>query len=87
VVIGQPSTEVLLASRVLGLPLIAALAYEVIRVAGRPDAPRLLALLTVPGLWLQGLTTLEPDDGQLEVALAALVAVVDDPAEELSRVA
>lgn len=80
VVIGEPSLPVLLASRVLGLPVIAALAYEVIRVAGRPDGPRVLRPLLAPGLAVQRLTTRPPDDRHREVALAAMVAVVAAPA-------
>jgi uncharacterized protein YqhQ len=80
-VIGERSLPILLASRVIGLPVIATLAYEVIRVAGRPGAPAWLRPVLVPGLAMQALTTREPDDSQLEVAIAALRAVtVDVPA-------
>lgn len=58
------------------LPLVAGIAYEWIRAAARPNAPRLVRLLVGPGLWLQRLTTREPDAAQLEVALAALQAVL-----------
>lgn len=81
-VIGEPALPVLLASRVLALPLIAALAYEVIRVAGRPDAPGWLRVLTVPGLWFQSLTTREPDADQIEVAVAALAPLLGDLAAD-----
>ena len=85
--IGERSLAVLLASRVLGLPVIATLAYEVIRVAGRPGAPRWLRPVLVPGLAMQALTTREPDDHQLEVAIAALVAVTGEhPAPAGARV-
>lgn len=82
VLIGDRSLGVLLASRIIGLPVIAALAYEIIRVAGRRDAPRWLRPVLMPGLALQSLTTREPDDDQLEVAIAALLAVLEpaDPA-------
>lgn len=90
VVIGDRSLPVLLASRIVGLPVIAALAYEVIRVAGRRDAPRWLRPVLLPGLALQALTTREPDDDQLEVAIAAMRAVTDPlpdaPPTEAARV-
>ncbi len=67
-----------LAIRLSLVPLVAGVAYEVIRLAGRRSArcPLWLAPLVLPGLWLQGLTTREPDDAQLEVAVAALEAAV-----------
>lgn len=55
------------------VPVIAGLAYEFIRLAGRSDHP-VVNLLSRPGMWLQGLTTREPDDQQLEVSIAALQA-------------
>ena len=58
------------------LPLVAALAYEVIRAAARPDGPRAARLLARPGMWLQRLTTREPDGAQMEVAIEALRAVL-----------
>jgi uncharacterized protein YqhQ len=60
-----------MAVRVLALPLIAGLSYEVIRYAARRRAS-LLALFTAPGLWLQRITTQPPSDGQTEVAIFAL---------------
>jgi len=52
------------------LPLVAGVAYEWIRIAGRYEHP-LVNALSRPGMWLQGLTTREPDDSQLEVAIAS----------------
>ncbi|HHV72050.1 MAG TPA: DUF1385 domain-containing protein [Clostridia bacterium] len=57
--------------RIILLPLVAGLAYEVIKIAGRSNN-KLVKLFTLPGLWLQALTTREPDDAQLEVAITAL---------------
>jgi uncharacterized protein YqhQ len=57
------------------VPVIAGIAYEIIRLAGRHDN-WLTRLLTAPGLWLQRLTTAEPDDAMLEVAIAALERVI-----------
>jgi uncharacterized protein YqhQ len=65
-------------SRILLLPLVAGLAYEItVKWAGRhPDNP-FVKLLVWPGMYLQRLTTREPDDGMVEVAVAALTAVAD----------
>ncbi len=65
-----------IAVRLLLLPLVAGLSYELIRLTARSRLP-LLRLLALPGLWLQSLTTSEPDNGQVEVALCALKAAVD----------
>lgn len=62
-------------SRIILLPVIAGLAFEVIRKSGQ-SSNRLLAIATIPGLWLQRLTTREPDDRQLEVGIAALQAAI-----------
>ena len=59
-------------ARVVLIPLIAGLAYEVIRFSARHLANPVCRLLIRPGLWLQRITTKEPDDRQLEIALIAL---------------
>lgn len=70
-----------LLSRMLLMPLVAGIAYEVLKFSARRiESPR-LRWLFVPGLLLQRLTTREPDDGQLEVALAALKGVLDSGQE------
>ena len=74
--IGQPSWPWLIASRILLLPVIAGLAYEVIRFAGRHTDNRFLMALLAPGLWLQRLTTREPSLDQLEVSIRALREVL-----------
>ncbi len=71
---GQPFYLKLL-WRLILLPLIAGVSFEFIRLADRP-AGRRLAYLLAPGLWLQKLTTREPDDSQLEVARAAMGEVL-----------
>jgi uncharacterized protein YqhQ len=76
IVIGTPSWGVLVASRILGLPVVAGLSYELIRFAGRHQATIYGRLLMMPGYWLQGITTREPDDDQIEVAVAALRATL-----------
>ena len=59
------------------IPLVAGISYEVLKLSGEKRKSRLVALLSQPGLWLQKITTLEPDEEQLEVALAALNAVLE----------
>lgn len=63
-------------SRILLLPIITGLSYEFLRLAGRSDS-RLVDLLSRPGLLLQGLTTREPEDDMIEVAIASVEAVFD----------
>ena len=77
VAIGTPGWPVLIASRIIGLPLVAALAYEAVRAAGRHQGSPLGRVVAAPGAWLQSITTREPDDEQIEVAVAALRATVD----------
>lgn len=64
-------------SRVVLIPVIAGLGYEVIRFGGRYSHNRLVRVFLAPGLWLQALTTREPDDSQIEIAVAALRKVVE----------
>jgi uncharacterized protein YqhQ len=81
--VGRPSWPILIASRVLLLPVIAGLAYELIRFGARhPDNPIVRKLLA-PGLWLQSLTTREPTLDQVEVSINALRDVL--AAEERSQ--
>lgn len=58
--------------RILLLPLIAGISYEIIRLAAKKESGFLFKLMTLPGLWLQNITTQEPDEEQLEVAIEAL---------------
>src|SRR3954447_25961238 len=74
--IGLPAWYWLGASRILGIPLIAGLSYEVIKWAGKTRRKRWVRALMWPGLMLQNLTTREPDEEQLAVAIAALDAVL-----------
>lgn len=60
-----------LAARILGLPLVIGISYELIRYAARHPGT-LLSILTAPGLWLQRITTQPPDDSEVEVAIHAL---------------
>ena len=79
--IGLPAWYLLVASRVLGIPLITGLSFEVIKFAGRNRRRGAVRMLMWPGMQLQRLTTREPDAAQLTVAIAALNAVlaVEDP--------
>ncbi len=81
--IGLPAWYWLVLSRILGIPLIAGLSYEVIKWAGKNRRKRWVRALMWPGLMLQNLTTREPDEEQLAVAIAALEAVlaVESPRE------
>lgn len=74
--VGHPSWPVLVASRVLGLPVVAAVAYEIIKFAGRHQEQLIGRILMAPGSWLQTITTNEPDDDMIEVAIAALEATL-----------
>jgi uncharacterized protein YqhQ len=74
--LGLPEWHLLVASRLLGIPLIVGLSFEVIRWAGRHGGTRRVRAVLWPGLQLQRLTTREPDAGQLAVAIAALEAVL-----------
>jgi uncharacterized protein YqhQ len=75
--VGRPALHWLILSRILLLPVIAGLAYEVIRFAGKHQENRLLMTLLAPGLWLQRLTTREPTLDQLEVSIQALQRVLE----------
>ncbi|MCI8516792.1 MAG: DUF1385 domain-containing protein [Hungatella sp.] len=63
-------------SRILLIPVIAGISYEFLRIAGRSDAG-IVNLLSKPGMWMQNMTTKEPDDSMIEVAIAAVEAVFD----------
>ena len=69
---GRPAWYWLIASRILLLPVIAGIAFELIRFAGKHSGNRVLMTLLAPGLWLQRLTTREPTLDQLEVSIRAL---------------
>jgi uncharacterized protein YqhQ len=75
--IGRPAWYWLVVSRIALLPVIAGLAYELIRFAGKHSGNRILMTLLAPGLWLQRLTTREPSLDQLEVSIRALREVLE----------
>jgi len=74
---GRPVWYWLIATRILLLPVIAGIAYELIRFAGKHHDNRIVMTLLSPGLWLQRLTTREPSLDQLEVSIRALREVLD----------
>ena len=67
--------------KLLALPLVMGISYEAIKFAGASDGI-VSRILSAPGLWVQRLTVFEPDDSMMEVAIAAMKAVIpDDPSE------
>ena len=75
--LGLPAWWLLVLTRIIGVPLIAGLSFELIRFAGRNRGRRWVQAIIWPGLQLQKLTTREPDRDQLAVAIAALSAVLE----------
>lgn len=67
--------------KLLLLPLIAGVSYEIIKWAGRSENP-IVKILSKPGLWLQHITTKEPDDSMLEIAISAMTAVLPENGED-----
>lgn len=76
-VFGRPGWVFLITSRLLGIPVIAGIAYELLRWSGTRGGWLAKALAT-PGTWLQKLTTRVPDESQIEVAISSLVVALDD---------
>lgn len=74
--LGLPSWWILVLTRIVGVPLIAGLSFELIKFAGRNRSRRWVQVIMYPGLQLQRLTTREPDLEQLAVSIAALAAVL-----------
>ncbi|MEX2251647.1 MAG: DUF1385 domain-containing protein [Acidimicrobiia bacterium] len=74
---GRPGWVFLITSRLLGIPLIAGMAYELLRWSGTRGG-WLATVLAAPGIWLQKLTTRVPDEAQVEVAISSLVVALED---------
>jgi uncharacterized protein YqhQ len=74
---GRPVWYWLIVSRIVMLPVIAGLAYELIRFAGKNQGNRVVMTLMAPGLWLQRLTTRQPSLEQIEVGIRALREVLE----------
>jgi uncharacterized protein YqhQ len=64
------------AARIFLIPFIAGVSYEIIRASAKSGGQFMLSIITRPGLWLQNITTKEPDDGQLEVSITSLKAAL-----------
>lgn len=77
VLLGTPPIWIRIISRILLIPVIAGLAYEFLRFSAAHSNNPLMRLLIAPGLWLQGLTTREPDVSMLEVAATALTRLLE----------
>ena len=74
--VGQPAWYWLILSRIALLPLIAGIAYELIRFAGKHQGNAILMALLAPGMWLQRMTTRQPSLDQIEVSIRALKEVL-----------
>jgi uncharacterized protein YqhQ len=85
--LGRLPWPLLVASRVVGIPVIAGISYEMLKLSGANQDHWLGRFLAAPGLWLQRLTTRVPERDQIEVAVASLLSALDDEqvAEVLGR--
>lgn len=81
---GNPALWLKFLSRLLLLPVVAGVSYEALRFSGGNTDRLWVRILTKPGLWLQRLTTAEPTDDMVEVAIASLRRVTDSPPASLS---
>lgn len=81
---GRPDWPLLIASRVLGIPLIAGLSYELLKWSGTHRSQRLGQILAAPGIWLQKLTTGVPDPQMIEVAVCSMLSAMSE--EEVTEV-
>jgi uncharacterized protein YqhQ len=81
--LGKPAWYILFSSRIIGIPIVAGIAFEIIKLFGKYRSKRWAQILMWPGMQLQKLTTRPPDLSQLAVAIAALEAVlaVENPEE------
>jgi uncharacterized protein YqhQ len=78
---GTPGLLWRLASRIVAIPIIAAIAYEALRLGARFPESLVMRVLMAPGIWLQKITTQQPDDDQIEVAIASFDEVLRREAE------
>ena len=74
---GETNLQTRFLSRVLLLPVVAGVSYEFLKFTGKYQHLALVRFFSIPGLWLQKLTTREPDDSQIEVAICALQKVLE----------
>jgi len=73
---GTPGLVWRVASRILAIPVIAGIAYEALRLGARFEGSLVMRVLMAPGIWLQKITTQEPDEAQIEVAIASFDEVL-----------
>ncbi len=78
---GSPGIWWRIGSRIVAIPIIAAFAFEMLRLGARFEGSMVMRALMAPGLWLQRITTKPPDRGQIEVALASFAEVLRREAE------
>lgn len=85
--LGRLSWPMLITSRVLGIPVIAGISYEILKFSGTNQSNPIGRMLSAPGLWLQRLTTRVPQADQIEVAVASMLSSLeeDQVAEVLAR--
>ena len=74
--INPPTLLLKFVSRIILIPVVAGVSYEVLRLAGKFDN-KFVDIISRPGMWMQGLTTLEPDAKEVEVAIKAVEEVFD----------
>ncbi len=82
--LGRPGWVMLIVSRIVLIPVIAGLAYELLKFSGTRQSDRLGRILAAPGLWLQRLTTGRPEPEMIEVAVTSLLSALDD--EQVSEI-
>ncbi|MGH8925137.1 MAG: DUF1385 domain-containing protein [Acidimicrobiia bacterium] len=84
--LGRLPWPLLVLSRLIGIPLIAGISYEILKASGKHQETRWGRFLAAPGLWLQRLTTRVPEEDQIEVAVASLLSSLDaSQVEEILR--
>lgn len=76
--LGRQTLLMRILTRVALLPVVSGISYEIIKAAGHERPSRFVRAMVAPGMWLQALTTREPSDDMVEVAFAALKAVIDE---------
>ena len=74
--INPPTLALKFLSRILLIPVVAGVSYELLRLAGKFDN-KFVDIISRPGMWMQGLTTKEPDAKEVEVAIRAVEEVFD----------
>lgn len=85
--LGKPSLLMRIVSRIVLLPVVAGVSYEVLKLSSKYCNSPIMKIIIAPGLWLQKLTTRPADDSQLEVAIQALKAVLPDDGEAAAATA